>query len=135
MTSLSSPEKLSAVTLMMMRLEEELSEAVIHTFHDEAPSSNNELNHTEPTTKYTNSESISRKWSTEPGQDIIFFERSKQKMILLLDPKHPLSRRDKKRRNSANSKDKGRTRRFLGLGPKTKDKTLSQSHPFNHGST
>mmetsp|Transcript_107 Transcript_107/g.139 ORF Transcript_107/g.139 Transcript_107/m.139 type:complete len:804 (-) Transcript_107:17-2428(-) len=129
--SSSSLEKLSAITLLIMRLEEELSEAVIHTFYDEALSSNNELNHSNPPTKYTNSEA-----TTEPGQDVIFFERSKQKLILLLDPsKHPSSRRDKEKRSSAHRNDEGQARRFLGLGPKTKDKTLSQSHPFNHGFT
>ncbi|MGK3736076.1 MAG: hypothetical protein ACI8RD_000599 [Bacillariaceae sp.] len=135
-TSASSPENISAITLLMMKLEEELSEAVIHAFHDEAASSSNEsLHQIKHTTKYTKSESMPPKWSTEPGQDIIFFERSKQKMILLLDPNHPSSRRDVKKRNLAGSKDKGRARRFMGLVPKTKVKTLSQSHPYYHGST
>ena len=135
-TSPSSPESISTITLLMMKLEEELSEAVIHAFHDEAVSSTNEsLHQIKPTAKYTKSEYMSPKWSAEPGQDIIYFERSKQKMILLLDPKHPSSRRDAKKRSLASSKDKGRARRFMGLVPKTKVKTLSQSHSLYHGST
>jgi len=55
-------------------------------------------------------------------------------MVLLLDPKHPSSRRDSKKRTSVSNKNSSQTRRFMGLGAKKKN-NASISQPPRHGST
>ena len=126
-TGKSSRRNSSAITSFMLNLEEHLSRAV-------NSSSDKETKAAKPLSIPSKKETKSRTakhWSAEPGQDIIVLERSKQKMILLTDPKHLLSRRDQKIKSSANVKER-RPRRFWNIA---NDKTLSQPCSFDLGST
>jgi len=109
-------------TLLMMKLEEELSEAIIHAFHEESCE------------KQTDSVSASTIYTNEPGQDVVFVDRSKQNLVLLLDPKLLLSRRDAKKRMAMSNKRKSKMRRFMGLAS-MKNENPTPSQPSSHRST
>jgi len=119
----STEAELSGTKLLLTKLEEELSEAIVHAFHNESRACPSlEL---ESATNCTNN---------EPGQNIVFLDRSKQRMVLMLDPNVPSSRDSKKRTSIGNKHKKQTTRRFMGLGPKKKG-SATLSPAASHRST
>jgi hypothetical protein len=115
------PSEQSETILLLMDLEEKLSEAIIDAFHDE-PS------------VFACTESISTDFTNEPGQDFVLVERSKERMILLLDLELQSQRFDKKKRDVFSNKNKSQMRRFMGFGPRKKE-NVSQSQPSSRRST
>jgi len=116
--SLENPglSELPETTLLLMDLKEKLSEAIMDAFQNDPR------------------ESIAANVTSEPGQDIILVERSKERMVLLLDPKLQSPRGGKKKRTTPSTKDKGQARRFMGFGPRKKE-SVSQSQSTNPRST
>jgi hypothetical protein len=115
------PSEKSETILLLMDLEEKLSEAIIGVFHDK-PS------------VLASSDSISTDFTNEPGQDFVLVERSKERMILLLDPELQSQRFEKKKRAVFSNKNKSQMRRFMGFGSRKKE-NVSQSQPSSHRST
>eukprot|EP00531_Pseudo-nitzschia_arenysensis_P009286 CAMPEP_0116115398 /NCGR_PEP_ID=MMETSP0329-20121206/485_1 /TAXON_ID=697910 /ORGANISM="Pseudo-nitzschia arenysensis, Strain B593" /LENGTH=751 /DNA_ID=CAMNT_0003608827 /DNA_START=156 /DNA_END=2411 /DNA_ORIENTATION=- len=115
----SGLSELPETTLLLMDLEEKLFETIVDTFGNNPTGS---------------SASKSADVTSEPGQDIILVERTKARMVLLLDPKLQSPRGGKKMRQKAhNSKAKGQTWHFMGFGPRKKEE-VSQSQSTNHRS-
>lgn len=114
--------ELCSTKLLLMKLEEELSEAIIHSVSEKSL-----LLH--------RTESWSTDCPSEPGQSIIFLERSKQRMVLLLDPKLPSSRDSKKgTSNNGSNKHRSHERPFMGLSP-TKSVSAPLPQRASHRST
>jgi hypothetical protein len=114
-----SPKELLDCQLFLMRLEEELSEAILLTSSvDKVDTSDGS--------------SSTMEWTNGPGQDIILLERSQHKLVLFQDPaiSPSSSRRDASKKKGDDRKKT--QRRFLGFGPKRKDNISSQ--PSNYGS-
>ncbi len=113
--------ELSETTLLLMDLEERLSDAIINAFESESRAL---------------SESISTDVTSEPGQDILLVEQSKEKIILLMDPNLQSARDSKQNRkvHGSSTRDKGQTRHFMGFGPSKKEQ-FSESQSTSHRST
>jgi hypothetical protein len=109
------PGELFNSRLLLMKLEEEISEAVLLALND----GNNDIQENESFT-------TTMEWTNGPGQDIILLEASNRKLILFQDPIHPALRRGAKKKTS-NKLEKSPPRRFLGFGPKKKGNVISQS--------
>ncbi len=114
----SGLSELPETTLLLMDLEEKLSETIMDAFGN---------------TPTGSSAPKSADVTSEPGQDIILVERTKERIVLLLDPKLQSPRAGKKKRHTDDSKDKGQSRHFMGFGPR-KQEELSQSQSTNHRS-
>ena len=114
-----STKELRDCRLFMMRLEEELTEAILLTLNVDKDDTSDGSNST-------------MEWTNGPGQDIILLERSQHKLVLFQDPaiSPSSSRRDASKKKGDDRKRP--QRRFLGFGPKRKDKIPSQ--PSNYGS-
>jgi hypothetical protein len=116
-----SPSELLECQRLFMKLEEELSEAILLTLHvDIDDSSKGER---------------SMEWTNGPGQDIILLERSRYRLVLFQDPatNPSWSRRDSSKKKGVDRKrQQQQQRRFLWLGPRLKDRKSSQ--PLNYGS-
>ena len=119
--SLENPglSELPETTLLLMHLEEKLSETIIGAFQNESRATSN---------------SISASEMSEPGQDILLVEQSKEEMILLLDPKLRSPRGGRKKKAVHNMKNKGQIRHFMGFGSR-KEENISQSQSTSHRST
>lgn len=92
----------SETTSVLMDLEEKLSDAFVNAFESDSRAL---------------SESISTDVTSEPGQDILLVEDSKEKIILLLDPNLQSARGSKKNRtDNSSSRSKGQTRHLMGFG-------------------
>jgi hypothetical protein len=103
-----------------MDLEKKLSEAVITAFCDE-PS------------KLASLKSISTEHVNEPGQDVVLVERSKERLVLLLDPNFQTPRSDKLKRAVFGNKNRREVRHFMGFGPRKKE-DVSQPQPTSNRS-
>ena len=115
-----SLSELSETTLLLMDLEEKLSHAITNAFESEFRAL---------------SESISADVTSEPGQDILLVEQSKEKIVLLMDPNLKSTRGSKQNRTDhCSSRDKGHTRHLMGFGPKKKE-SFSESQSTSHRST
>lgn len=123
LASLDDPglSELSETTLLLMYLEEKLSEAIIHAFKEEACTC-------------ACSESMPSTFTNEFGQDVILVEQSKGRMVLLLNPKLKNSPRDESKRMAFSNKNKSQMRHFASFGP-MENECVSQSQPLNHRST
>ncbi|KAG7346787.1 hypothetical protein IV203_005856 [Nitzschia inconspicua] len=96
--------------LLLMKLEEEISEAVLMALNDDgsnAAASNKRV----------------MEWTNGPGQAIILLERKKHKMVLLPDPVTKSTRHDTRFRKSDK---KFSSRRYLGFGPRKKKDTFNK---------
>lgn len=92
----------SETTSVLMDLEEKLSDAFVNAFESDSRAL---------------SESISTDVTSEPGQDILLVEDSKEKIILLLDPNLQSARGSKKNRtDNSSSRSKGQTRHLMSFG-------------------
>ncbi|VEU39967.1 unnamed protein product [Pseudo-nitzschia multistriata] len=112
--------KLSGNKLLFFKLEEELSDAVVRAFP-------------EYTRAHSPCESGTTTCRSEPGQNIVYLERAKQRMVLLLDPKGA-SPCDSKRKTYADNRNKSQPRRFMGIGSKKRN-SMPLSQPASHRST
>lgn len=92
-------------------LEDELSGAAADAFHET----------TLPPDEFS---SRLAEYKKKPGQDIVFLDRSKQRMALLLNPGRG-SRSKKPNRSSKPPTNNINTRRFMGFGPKRRVDTAT----------
>jgi hypothetical protein len=89
-----------------MKLEEELSEAVLVAINDETVDESDAVASNDVT-----------EWMNRPGQDVMFLDRDKHRIILMQDLTRSLSRHDMKMRKYI---EKQPPRWFLGYGAKKK---------------
>jgi hypothetical protein len=116
----SGLSEVPGATLLLTDLEKKLSEAVITAFCDE-PS------------KLASLKSISTEHVNEPGQDVVLVERSKERLVLLLDPNFQTPRSDKLKRAVFGNKNRREVRHFMGFGPRKKE-DVSQPQPTSNRS-
>lgn len=115
-----TPEVKSSAKLLLMKLEEDLSETVLLVHHRER----NDANGSEI--------GALRKWN-EPGQDVVIIEPRKHRLVLFLDPKASLSPSRWQPKKEESTMSSGNRRRFLGFGPRRSDK--NDANFFQHASS
>lgn len=115
----STKESLDSLRPLLLKLEDELSDAVRSAEYNDSSNVSTKNNDTV------------MEWINSPGQDIILLERNKDQMILLPDPTTASSRHSTRFRKL---EKKPQQRRFLGFGPRMKE-DRSKNLPTNLSAT